>query len=211
LRNPGLTLVSVTSVDSTHIYVGSYADPGPNALLKWNGSAWQPVDTGTQNVELTIYTLVQNAPNDAYAGGYYVDRPSNLYGSILLHFNGNSWTNITPPDCSYLLRSMAIISPGNIWLNCKDRSAGQSFVHFDGAQWSAPQMTPSIQKRMVDFGDGQLLSIGRRGDGYIMRDNVWSKLKMPGAAHTSNLDVTRVDARGWMIVSGSDAVVLRKP
>jgi hypothetical protein len=127
--------VSCTSTTNC-IAVGSY-DTGPSTSHKtlverWNGTSWSIMSSpsGTnQHAYLRSVSCV-NATNCTAVGdaGYYAEPYTNE--PLILHFDGASWSNVTPPTSYGTLA--AVSCPA---VNFCD-AVGTSAAHWDGSTWT---------------------------------------------------------------------------
>jgi hypothetical protein len=71
--------------------------------LHWNGTKWTQVTTpnpgGTASEAGNNFLNAVSAPtaSDAWAVGYFYKTP-NPYQTLILHWNGTSWTRVTSPN-----------------------------------------------------------------------------------------------------------------
>ncbi len=101
-------------------------------ILRWNGQTWATMPTPTQK---TIFAMHGLSPNDVWAvgGDPYSEQPGDK--SLILHFNGTVWTEMSPPDFqgqTYSFSSVHAIAPNDVWATLE---VGTTPVHFDGTRW----------------------------------------------------------------------------
>jgi hypothetical protein len=85
----------------------------------WTGHAWTIVpspDPGPQGVLLGVAAV---SPSNAWAAGFYVKKTGGTQQSLLLHWNGASWTQVTVPhfgpgNAPNLLDAASASSPRNV-------------------------------------------------------------------------------------------------
>jgi len=98
-------------------------------LLRWNGSAWSSVPSGTQS---DLRALTGSSARDVWAAG--------LDGT-LLHFDGSTWTATRPDGSPWSptagpnqrpIYSLFSAQPNQVWVG------GSGIHHFDGSKWTEP-------------------------------------------------------------------------
>jgi hypothetical protein len=102
--------------------------PTLTLIEHFDGTAWSVVpspnvgpNSGYQSNRL--FGLTANSPNDVWAfGSYFAENGSEQQGTLLLHWDGSSWTVAPSPDptkggfVSDLLFAGVVPSPGNVWI-----------------------------------------------------------------------------------------------
>jgi hypothetical protein len=149
----GHTLRDVYMLSATEGWaVGSPRSGEPATALKWDGTLWASVPSGTlANDELwSVHVL---SSNDGWAVGV---RPTGDV-AVIVRWNGLAWSPVTAPPGIGGLRSVHFLSPNDGWAvgdpvgTMPDGTGDQaSIIHWDGTQWRrVPGPT---------LGDGGLLS-----------------------------------------------------
>lgn len=141
-------LLAVSAISTSDVWaVGDYVDLSTslnNTLIEhWNGTAWSVVASpSVANAQVTILTGVAAiASNDVWAVGYSLTQ--NIQQSVIEHWNGSSWSLVTPPNTGraedalngiYALASNDIWTVGGVSGN---GTPGQTLTeHFDGTAWA---------------------------------------------------------------------------
>jgi hypothetical protein len=147
-------LHAVAAVSSKDVWaVGcSGSCNGPDSLvLHWNGTTWSKVaspDPGTGFDELTGVSAV--SASNVWAVGYACDTANcdgttNVFSTLVLHWNGAKWSAVTSPDpstVSNLLYGVTAVSTTNVWAagsEIPDASTLLSttmVLHWNGRKWS---------------------------------------------------------------------------
>ncbi len=91
----------------------------------WNGSAWSvsllpPLPAGVATAELQ--RISGASPGDVRAVGSFI-RESGADGILLLHWNGTSWSQVTPPAGLSAPEAVDAISASDVWVVGGDTSA----------------------------------------------------------------------------------------
>lgn len=146
-------IVAVSALSRTNIFaVTGPADSGAAAsprVLHWDGNAWR---AGLVQPRLSkraaIYTILAQSDADVWIGG---STPINSKETtdVVQHWDGASWTNVTPPGTRSgledLVASLAADGRGGLWGLGVDYSSRAGLTdqlwHNTGGTWSAP-VTP---------------------------------------------------------------------
>ena len=134
--------------------VGNTGDPmfppQQTLILHWNGRGWSHVPspnpsgtTGSGANFLTGVTAISRT--DAWAVGYYRDLNTNGFHTLVLHWDGTSWTQITSPSPTggpgqgSFLMSVSAVSSSDVWaVGQYSNGANQTLVlHWNGKSWTS--------------------------------------------------------------------------
>jgi hypothetical protein len=127
--------------------VGTYRNNVTKAsdtlILNWDGTSWSkvksPNPSATAN-ELSGVSAVTST--DAWAVGYYANDANGAQDTLILHWNGTSWSQIPSPNPSATyntLNGVSADSATDAWaVGTSDTSVGQDalILHWDGTSWS---------------------------------------------------------------------------
>jgi hypothetical protein len=121
--------------DAWAVGVGASSSGANTATaVNWNGSSWTPVATpvSTGN-NLSINAISGDSPSDIWVVGETVTPGyhNRQFTSVILHYNGSSWTQMTAPDNSGLL-DVDAVSPSDAWAIAADGSV----LKWNGTAWS---------------------------------------------------------------------------
>lgn len=127
-------LFGVSAISSTDAWaVGGYSPPQAHMVqtlvLHWDGSKWTQVPSPNPSTFLNqLYSVSARSSTDVWAVGYTVTF-SRQFQSLLLHWNGTSWSTWRLPG--HELYAVSAVSPRSVW------AAGfQSLLHWNGTRWS---------------------------------------------------------------------------
>ena len=124
--------------------------PEQTLILHWNGRSWTQVPspnpsgtTGFGTNFLTGVTVISRS--DAWAVGYYRDVTTNGFHTLVLHWDGTSWTQIASPSPTggpgqgSFLFSVSAVSSSDVWaVGQYSNGANQTLVlHWDGNRWTS--------------------------------------------------------------------------
>ena len=104
------------------------------AAVNWNGSTWTqaatPLDT---TANLTVNAISGDSAGDIWVVGETATRgyTGGTRTSVLLHYNGSAWSQVTVPDSSGLL-DVDAVSPTDAWAIAADGSV----LKWNGSAWS---------------------------------------------------------------------------
>lgn len=108
-------LYGVVALSDSDVWAVGYSTPKPDTgyeypdrtlIEHWDGTSWSAVtspnvDYGSQARDNVLQGIVALSANDIYAFGWYSANPSGESGdifSLVMHWDGTSWTVIPSPD-----------------------------------------------------------------------------------------------------------------
>jgi hypothetical protein len=102
----------------------------------WNGTSWTQTQVTTPfsaNLVLSMNAISGSSPTDIWAAGTAASQGwrDRVVQSVMLHYNGTSWTQFTVPDSSGIT-AVAAISPTDAWAVAADGN----ILQWNGATWS---------------------------------------------------------------------------
>jgi hypothetical protein len=104
------------------------------AAVNWNGTTWTQVATpfSTAN-NLNVNAISGDSASDIWVVGQTVTPGyhNRQFTSVILHYNGSAWTQVTAPDNSGLL-DVDAVSPTDAWAIAADGSV----LSWNGSAWS---------------------------------------------------------------------------
>jgi len=146
----GSILYSVSATSATDVWaVGTADNQGTftTLILHWNGATWTRVPSPSPTVSPELYGVTATLATDAWAVGW--SAVSNVSGSktLLLHWDGKTWTQVPSPNPggsggghSNILQSVTATSASNAWAVgwSQDPLKGSKnmILHWDGKTWT---------------------------------------------------------------------------
>lgn len=129
----GQNLTDVFMLSATEGWaVGTGSSIASAATLKWDGTLWTSVPSGTPtNSRLQSVHMLGSA--DGWAVGI------NVTGTtpIIVRWNGLAWSPVTAPPGIGGLRSVHFLNATNGWAVGDNGADGRAtIIHWDGAQWT---------------------------------------------------------------------------
>jgi len=103
-------------------------------LVNWNGTTWTQVATSfSTTANLTVNAISGDSASDIWVVGETATRgyTGGTRTSVILHYNGSAWTQMTAPDNSGLL-DVDAVSPTDAWAIAADGSV----LNWNGSAWS---------------------------------------------------------------------------
>ncbi len=137
---------SVTYDELEHIQVFSPTDAwavgigssssGANVVtaLNWNGTSWTQVATPVSTTNnLSVNAISGSSASDIWVVGETVTPGyhNRQFTSVIMHYNGSSWTQLTAPDNSGLL-DVDAVSAADAWAIAADGSV----LNWNGSTWT---------------------------------------------------------------------------
>jgi hypothetical protein len=125
-----------SSTDAWAIGVGSSATTGATVAtaLNWNGTTWTQVKTPVSTTNnLSINAISGTSANDIWVVGQTVTPGyhNRQFTSVIMHYDGSLWTQLTAPDNSGLL-DVDAVSPKDAWAIAADGSV----LNWNGTAWT---------------------------------------------------------------------------
>jgi hypothetical protein len=128
-ENALLGVAALTPNDAWAVgfYVEGQDQSRPRITLieQWNGSEWNVVPSpnpgGSANSNV-LYGITAISTNDIWAYGSSLDIASDLESTLVLHWDGNSWSVIPSPDTptarpnTHFLQGGTVLPTGDLWL-----------------------------------------------------------------------------------------------
>ena len=130
--------------------VGYYTNPTTRATetvaLHWNGTSWSrvsspnPGGTTSANDFSTLNGVSANSATDAWAVGAYLNPTTGALDTLVLHWNGTSWSKVASPSPG-VLGGVSADSATDAWavgyhLNPTTGVGETLALHWNGASWS---------------------------------------------------------------------------
>jgi hypothetical protein len=143
--------------------VGYDASVGMGTLiLHWDGTAWTQVPSPSPGTTYNILTGVSaTSATDAWATGYYCKSSCSagtpVYGALILHWNGTTWSEATVPASasSQMLNGIEAVSASDVWAvggQGQGPSATSLILHWNGTAWSTSASPDAGQLDQTAFG-----------------------------------------------------------
>jgi hypothetical protein len=104
------------------------------AAVNWNGTTWTQVATPfSTTAGLTVNALSGDSASDIWVVGETATRgyTGGTRTSVILHYNGSAWTQMTAPDNSGLL-DVDALTPADAWAIASDGSV----LNWNGSAWT---------------------------------------------------------------------------
>jgi len=125
-----------SSADAWAVGVGSSATTGAAVAtaLNWNGSTWTQVATPVSTTNnLSINAISGASASDIWVVGETMTPGyhNRQFTSVIMHYNGSSWTQMTAPDNSGLL-DVDAVSATDAWAIAADGSV----LNWNGTAWT---------------------------------------------------------------------------
>ena len=139
-------LHAVRGTSATNVWaVGNYhnsSNVDQTLILHWNGTSWKVVpspDPSGPTLDQALTGVSGSSASDAWAVGFYFTGAFDK--SMILHWNGSSWKQVTSPDPGAqgtFLEGVRAMSASNAWAvgSSYDGTADKTLiVHWDGSAW----------------------------------------------------------------------------
>ncbi len=129
--------------------VGYYFDTNESRnktlVLRYDGSTWAQVSSASPGSFFNyLYGVTAQQGGDAWAVGYYRDENNFIYKTLILHYNGTSWVQVTSPNPGLYenyLEDVTLLPSGEAWAvgsmvgGVEGAQHGTLALHYDGSTW----------------------------------------------------------------------------
>jgi hypothetical protein len=112
-------------------------------LQHWDGNAWTLTDLPDALPLSELFGVDASAPNNVWATGYWY-----LGGSVVLRYDGTTWTAQTPPIGDYddfELVDVAVLAPDDVWVTglgtVEYTESAILLFHWNGTSWNELSIT----------------------------------------------------------------------
>jgi hypothetical protein len=168
VTNHEVQLSSVSEVASNDVWaVGSYSDSSwivHTVAEHWDGAHWTivptpPTPSGARSLVLEAVKMI--AHDNGWAVGSENTSGSNM--TVIEHWDGHSWTRVPSPNAAVSindLRSIAVISPSDIWATGNAYGLGSIVLHYDGANWALARTVPVNLEALAAASGSEIFNVG---------------------------------------------------
>jgi hypothetical protein len=116
-------------------------------VVHWNGSAWRPMAVQPRLPKhATLTGILARSSRDMWIGGSVPNKKTGT-SELALHWNGTSWTNVSPPaipsDADEFLTSLVPDGSGGLWAVAEAFPGPARFWHYTNGAWAPPVAVPS--------------------------------------------------------------------
>jgi hypothetical protein len=210
--NPGPgddILDSVTAVSATNIWaVGEYATqssspnnliPNKTLIVHWNGHQWSQVRTPSPGgFTDQLISVGKISANNVWAVGYYGQpNTGGSTKSLVLHWNGHAWGQLSSPNYGPLNNTMGSVAgtaANSVWV--ADSAGAQTsstalLLHWNGHAWSKTTSLLDADYNSIAFssptngwtvgGDKNGLSLALHWNG-----RSWTRVSAPSLKNLTN-------------------------
>lgn len=180
----GNHLNAVWAVSPNEVYFGG--DGG--VILKWNGIGWTEMPTPTTR---NIYAIHGTSSSDIWAvgGDPYTMDPTRR--SLILHYNGQTWREITAPDFqgnTYVFNAVHAITPNHAWAT---PPSGGIAAHWNGTRWEFDYIPLYVEgglRAITSVGADHVFFVGTHGQILHRNQGTWSlELKTQEGGFTTDI------------------------
>jgi hypothetical protein len=203
-------LTGVSAVSANNVWAVGYAcdTAGCGAfktlIVHWNGKKWSTVTSPDPGAVFNfLYGVTAVSATDVWAAGTEVPAGSELFKSVVLHWNGKTWSRVHSPTASgksTTLYGISAASATDVWAvgnacivcGAPGETAGTFTMHWNGKEWSrvpSPGLT-------TDY--NVLLGVKTLGP-----DNAWAVGDTPGSSATDAL-IVHWNGKDWSQVAGAN-------
>ena len=172
---------SISPVTASDIWaVGSSTDDASSMarplIAHWDGAHWTQVTGATPGISSGLNGVAVVSSNDVWAVGAYVPANSQVQHTLVEHWNGTAWTQVTSPNfgsySNYLL-AVSAISDHDLWAVGSYQDSGSNAhtlaLHWNGTNWTQvntpnPGSYENILGGVAALASNDVWAVGRRHD-----------------------------------------------
>jgi len=111
-------------------------------VLHWNGTSWEtPTVPVSLHVNTRLSAVAAISPTDVWAAGYLWNQQTNHWRSLVVHWDGTSWSIVpSPSPGTYLtwFTGLSAVASNDVWASGYSDDGGRSqplIVHWNGIRW----------------------------------------------------------------------------
>jgi len=124
--------------------VGIQFGSGTTATLTehWSGSAWTVVPSPAPGTVSQLRSVRGTSTTDVWAVGSYFDDAANMNKTLILHWDGRTWTQVTSPNPSstdnelYGVRAVSGTDAWAVGFSVTGSTDKTMILHWDGTAWT---------------------------------------------------------------------------
>jgi len=127
-------------------------------VLRWDGSAWTIMVSPHPGVADALTGVSVLSSSDAWAVGDDAPRAAGTTQTLVLHWDGTSWTQVASPNpvaaSSSVLAAVSVVSASDAWaVGSYQTAAGGTktlVLHWDGTSWQlVPSPAPGLRSGLA--------------------------------------------------------------
>lgn len=141
--NNGRALYGVAAVSANDVWAVGVSGNGQTLTIHWNGVAWSVVSSPNPAGVGWFNGVAALSANDVWAVGQSYESSSNIYRTLVEHWDGTAWSIVSSPGMSVDgvgLNAVAVVSANDVWaVGTTNSAAGTIYTlieHWNGAAWS---------------------------------------------------------------------------
>jgi len=165
--NHAYQLFGVTAISSNDVWaVGLDVDLATipfsiTMAMHWDGTSWTVVPTANPNEEQYLQSVAAISSNDVWAVGSKYNNNSQPQYSLIEHWDGTSWTEVSAPNPGGTgftqLAAVSGTAPNDVWAAGSYAPLGQTgltlAIRWDGATWTqVPTESPGADNNYFGIG-----------------------------------------------------------
>lgn len=172
-------------------------------IMHWNGTAWSRMPVPNLGTNLDVLTSVSaRSPGDVWAAGSYATATTGNYRTMVLHWNGTTWTHVPSPspagpgqNAFSDLAGISADSPGDAWAvgtyghtTARGGTGTPLLLHWNGTAWNQVAGPSSPGNSGLGAVDALSATDAWAVGGHFSRDSVGNtvQLRWNGTAWTSS-------------------------
>jgi hypothetical protein len=105
----------------------------------WNGNRWSIASPQNNYYESSLGGVAAVSANDGWAVGWAIPSPNAPQVTLTVHWNGNSWVDVSSPNYPVFLNyldAVSAVSTSDVWTVGWTQAQGPLTEHWNGHAWS---------------------------------------------------------------------------
>ena len=148
---PSTSLHGVSATSPTNAWaVGNYCTSScPGLIVHWKGTRWSKVTSSNPSPTVVLNGVSATSATNAWAVGNYCGSSCSTDRTLIVHWNGTSWSTVTslnPSSHNNSLNGVSATSATNAWAvgnycvsDCGSNPSTYKtlILHWNGTSWSS--------------------------------------------------------------------------
>ncbi|MFG2775991.1 hypothetical protein [Streptomyces sp. NPDC048350] len=166
-------LINITAMEATasdDVWAIGYGGDDQPRAMHYDGTAWTPVPLPVTGLYGELYDIVARGPHDVWAVGRTLLDEEDWGHSLVLHYDGTAWRQVTAPSEAGRLASVAL-TPTGITALGEDVPRLQSLVLTGGTDGLSLRTVPDTRGKKshvqgIAVNNGKINVVGSVADQY---------------------------------------------
>ena len=137
--------------------VGHTASNGfaSTAAMHWDGAGWTAMEVPSPGVDSFLEAVGGVASNDVWAVGRWDRHKTYESETLVLHYDGTSWTRVASPSPGFGyadLTAISAVTASSAWAAGQSGVTGAIVLHWNGTEWKREGLALGLKKNEFVWG-----------------------------------------------------------